>query len=308
DIHVLTNGWPKPTSYHAIVGHEIIGTVVRAGEKSGHKVGDRVGFGAQAGSCGSCDSCHEHLEQYCVKGMLGTYQGVWEDGTVSQGGYANFFRGQGHLAIPVPENIPSDVAAPLMCAGVTVYSPLKRFHCGPGKKVGVVGIGGLGHLGLQFAKAMGAETFALSHSANKQADAEKLGVPAENFIITKDIAATAEKWARSLDIILCTSFQSDLPIESLFFKVLKPQGALVLVGLPEEKLPAMYGQQLVGKGLTLAGSLVGGTDDLREMLAVASEKDVRPWITVRPLEEASQVVKDMDAGKARYRYVLDCRS
>ncbi|KAM0751629.1 GroES-like protein [Meredithblackwellia eburnea MCA 4105] len=303
DLHVLTNGWPRPTSYHAIVGHEIIGTVVRAGSKSGHVVGTRVGVGAQGGSCLDCEFCDKKKEQFCNSGMIGTYQGKWEDGSIAQGGYANYTRCHGRFAIEIPEAIPSEYAAPLMCAGVTTFTPLKRFGCGPGKKVGVVGIGGLGHLALKWAEAMGAETFALSHSASKLSDAEKLGVKPENFIITKDEAAVAEKYVRSLDIIICTSSHL-LPIESLYFKLLRPEGALVLCGLPEEKLPAFFGQAIVGKNLILAGSLIGSTADLKEMLALAAEKDIRPWITVRPLSEASQVVKDTEAGLARYRYVL----
>lgn len=174
--------------------------------------------------------------------------------------------------------------------------------------------------------ALGAETFALSHSDSKLADAEKLGVKPENFIITKDEKACIAKWARTFDIIICTAFHDNLPVESLFFKLLAPEGALVLCGLPETALPTMYGQALVGtfatsspchvcpieltfspligKGITLAGSLIGGTKEIKEMLDLAAEKDIKAWTEVRPMSEASQTVKDMHAGKARYRYVL----
>jgi alcohol dehydrogenase (NADP+) len=143
DSHTITNGWPSPTSYFCIVGHEVVGTVVRAGKNSGHTVGARVGVGAQAGSCGECTMCEKKREQYCYKGMLGTYQGKWEDGSVAQGGYADFMRCRGRFAIPIPEGLDSETVAPLMCAGATTYSPLKRFGAGPGKKVGIIGIGGL---------------------------------------------------------------------------------------------------------------------------------------------------------------------
>ncbi|KAL8291860.1 hypothetical protein RQP46_002118 [Phenoliferia psychrophenolica] len=301
DLHTLTNGWPSPTSYPGI----IVGTIVRAGSKSGHVVGTRVGVGAQGGSCLDCEYCDKKKEQWCSNGgMIGTYQGKWEDGSIAQGGYADFTRCHGRFAVPIPDEISSADAAPLLCAGVTTFSPLKRYGCGPGKKVGVVGIGGLGHLALQWAAAMGAETYALSHSDSKLADAERLGVKPENFIITKDDKETARKYNRTLDIIICTSSHL-LPIETLYFKMLRPEGTLVLLGLPEEKLPSFYGQALVGKNLSLAGSLIGGTDEIKEMLALAAAKNIRPWITVRPMSEASQAVKDTENGHARYRYVLE---
>ncbi|KDE08731.1 hypothetical protein MVLG_01186 [Microbotryum lychnidis-dioicae p1A1 Lamole] len=306
-IHTLTNGWPSPTSYPCVAGHEVVGTVVRAGKASGHSIGERVGVGAQGGSCGECDMCQINKENYCAEGMRGTYQGRYPEDpeNYAQGGYADYIRCQGRFAIAIPEQIKSAEAAPLMCAGATVYSPLKRFGAGPGKRVAVVGIGGLGHLALQFSNALGAETFALSHSDSKLTDAEKLGVKPENFIITKDETATAKKWARSFDLIVCTAFQDDMPIESLFLKLLRPEGTLALCGLPESKLPAMYGQAFVGKGVALAGTLIAGTTQIKEMLDVAAEKNVRPWIQVRPMSDASQAVKDMDKGKARYRYVLE---
>jgi len=303
-LHTINNGWPSPTSYPCIAGHEVIGTVVRAGSNSGRKEGQRVGVGAQAGSCTKCDLCLEGREQYCEKGMIGTYQGKWEDGSVAQGGYADYIRVKGRFAIPIPEGISDEEAAPLCCAGVTVYSPLRRFHAGPGKKVGIVGIGGLGHLGLQISNALGAETFALSHSDKKVPDAEKLGVDADHFVVYKDIAATAKKWARKFDLIVCTANNNDLPIEALFFKLLRPEGTLVLCGLPEEKLPAMYGHALVGKGVSLAGSLIGGTKELDELFKLAVDHKIRPWIECRPMSEATQTLNDMHEGKARYRYVL----
>lgn len=148
DLHVLRSGWGK-SKYPAIVGHEIVGEVVRAGSESGHKMGEIVAFGAQCDSCGSCTSCGLHLEQYCRKGMTGTYQGALKDGDYTQGGYADYYRGPGKFAIKLPKGLDPVVSAPLLCAGVTVYSPLKAYGAGPGKKVGIIGIGGLGHLGLQ---------------------------------------------------------------------------------------------------------------------------------------------------------------
>ncbi|GAA5876101.1 hypothetical protein JCM1840_002769 [Sporobolomyces johnsonii] len=303
-IHVLTNGWPSPTQYPAIAGHEIVGTVVRAGANTKHKVGDRVGVGAQAGSCRECEWCHAGKEQFCTKGQISTYQGKWPDGTISQGGYANFTRVNGKLALKIPESLKSEEVAPLLCAGVTVYSPLRRFHAGPGKKVGVIGIGGLGHLALQISNALGAETYALSHSDKKVADADKLGVHPDHFIVYKDHAATIAKWANTFDLILCTSSSNDIPVEALYFKLLRPEGTLVLCSLPEEKLPAMHGHALVVKSVTLAGSFIGGTVEIEELLELAVKHDIKAWVETRPMTEATQTLQDMHAGKARYRYVL----
>ncbi|GJN87882.1 hypothetical protein Rhopal_000837-T1 [Rhodotorula paludigena] len=281
----------------------VIGTVVRAGSNTKHAVGDRVGVGAQAGSCLECDYCKQGLEQHCRK-MQGTYQGIWEDGSVAQGGYADFTRVKGQLAVKIPENLENEPTAPLMCAGVTVYSPLKRFQAGPGKKVGIVGIGGLGHLALQIAKAMGAETYALSHSSSKIDDAEKLGVKRENFIVAKDAEATVKQWSNTFDIILITAPSENLPLDSLYFPLMRNMGAVILCALPETKLPPFFAHALVGKSLTLAGSLIGGTSELAELFDLAAKHDIKAWVETRPMSQATQTLQDMDAGKARYRYVL----
>ncbi|BGP29298.1 hypothetical protein JCM10296v2_001036 [Rhodotorula toruloides] len=303
-IHTLTNGWPRPTSYPCIAGHEVVGTIVRAGSRTSHKVGTRVGVGAQGGSCLECDFCKQGLQQHCDKGMIGTYQGIWEDGSVAQGGYADFMRCRGALAVPIPDGLESESTAPLLCAGVTVYAPLKRFNAGPGKRVGVIGIGGLGHLALQIAKAMGAEVYALSHSASKMDDAEKLGCPRENFIVAKDQAEVRKKYNKHFDILILTSSANDIPLEGLYLPLLRNMGTFIICALPEEKLPAMYGQMLVGKSLNLAGSLIGGSTEISELFDLALKHDIKAWVETRPMSEATQAAQDMHAGKSRYRYVL----
>ncbi|KAH9458705.1 hypothetical protein MJO28_005788 [Puccinia striiformis f. sp. tritici] len=303
-LHTLQNGWPRPTQYPAICGHEIIGTVVKAGKESGHQVGLRVGVGAQAGACGSCDNCQSGVETYCEKGMIGTYQGQWSDGSVAQGGYADYVRVEGKFAIEIPKELSSENAAPMMCAGITTYNPVKNGGAGPGKKVAIVGIGGLGHLGIQWAKALGADVYAISHSDSKLDDAEKLGVKKENFIICKDNEETAKKWKNTFDLIVCTSHQADLPVDKLYFPVLKAQGRLTIVGLPEEKIPAFYGHALVGKGISFGGSLIGPPAMIKEMLDVAVKHNVKSWTSSHPMNEVSQKLKDMKDGKARYRYVM----
>lgn len=224
-------------AFPAIVGHEIVGKVVRAGSKSGHKLGDRVGFGAQCNSCRKCPNCARGLENYCLFGNVGTYQGKTGDKTqpVTQGGYADFYQGPGHFAIPIPDAIEPEVAAPMLCAGVTVYSPLKNYGAGPGKRVGIVGIGGLGHLALQFSKALGAETWAISHSERKKDDALKLG--AVGFIATKDEKSVLKKHLASFDLLLVTSNQDDMPLRKLYLPLLKPYGNCIISLTPVFRRP-----------------------------------------------------------------------
>ncbi|GAA5896905.1 hypothetical protein JCM6882_007303 [Rhodosporidiobolus microsporus] len=305
-VHTLTNGWPRPTSYPAIAGHEVMGEVVRVGSNVKHiAVGDKVGVGAQGGSCLECEWCKQGLEQHCDKGMIGTYQGQFEDGSIAQGGYADFMRCHGQLAVKIPEGLEPETSAPLLCAGVTVYTPLKRFGCGPGKKVAIIGIGGLGHLAIQIAKAMGADVYALSHSARKIDHAEKLGCPRENFIVAKDQEETKKNWSRKFDIILLTSSATDIPLESLYFSLLRPTGTFVLCALPEKKLAEMYGQALVGKSLSLAGSLIGGTSEIKELFDLAEKHNIRAVTEVRPMSEASKTLQQLHSGDMQtYRYVL----
>lgn len=226
DLHTLRSGWvclfsptfiltsetkllQGPTMYPCCVGHEIVGIAVRVGSKAegGIKVGDRVGVGAQNDSClgrkGDCEECASGMEQYCKHGMVGTYNGVHYNGDKSYGGYALYHRAPSHFVIKIPDAIPSAEAAPMMCGGITLYSPLKHYGCGPGKKVGVVGIGGLGHFGILFAKALGADkVVAISRKANKREDALKLG--ADEYIATDDEPDWAKTHNRSLDLIVST--------------------------------------------------------------------------------------------------------
>ncbi|GAA5851051.1 hypothetical protein JCM8547_009164 [Rhodosporidiobolus lusitaniae] len=305
-VHTLTNGWPSPTSYPAICGHEVIGHVVRKGKNvQGLEIGDRVGVGAQGMACLECEWCKQGLEQHCDQGMRGTYQGKCEDGSTAQGGYADYMRCHGQLAVKMPEGLNSETSAPLLCAGVTVYAPLKRFGCGPGKKVAIIGIGGLGHLGLQIASAMGAEVYALSHSDRKKSDAVKLGLKEENFIIARDKDETKKNWSRSFDIIILTSSATDIPLEDLYLPLLRPTGTFVLCALPEKKLAEMYGQQLVGKSVSLAGSLIGGSSEIRELFDLAQKHNIRAWTEVRPMNQASKTLQDLHSGNMdTYRFVL----
>ncbi|BCR87847.1 NAD(P)-dependent alcohol dehydrogenase [Aspergillus chevalieri] len=306
DLHTLRSGW-KPTMYPCCVGHEIIGVAVRVGSSvtNGIKIGDRVGVGAQSESClgrlGDCPDCAMGLEQYCSHKFVGTYNSTYINGGKSYGGYALYNRVPAHFAIKIPDSIPPSHAAPMMCGGVTVYSPLKHGGCGPGKRVGIIGVGGLGHFGLLFAKAMGAEqVVAISRKADKAADSLKMG--ADVYIGTDDEPDWATKYARSLDLIVCTVSSSKMPLND-YIGLLRTDGSLVQVGLPDDGVLNAPIPRLMRR-LTVGASLIGSPGEIREMLELVAEKNVKPWIEEIPMKDANRGVVDMEAGKARYRYVL----
>ncbi|BCS17337.1 NAD(P)-dependent alcohol dehydrogenase [Aspergillus puulaauensis] len=305
DLHTLRSGW-GPTDYPCCVGHEIVGTAVRVGSQvKDIQVGDRVGFGAQSESCqgrkGDCAECAASNEPYCVKHFTGTYNGKYMNGGKSYGGYALYHRAPAHFAVKIPESLSSAAAAPMLCGGVTVYSPLKHFGCGPGKRVGIIGVGGLGHFGVLFAKALGAEVVAISRKADKREDALKMG--AELYVSTQEDTEWMAQNKRSLDLIVCTVSSSKMPITD-YVSLLKVDGTLVQVGVPEDGALTIPAAALVMNRVKLAGSLVGSPETIREMLQLAADQKVQPWIQERPMKDANQAIVDMHNGDARYRYVL----
>ncbi|KAL4869689.1 hypothetical protein BDV12DRAFT_185012 [Aspergillus spectabilis] len=310
DIHTIRSGW-APSDYPCVVGHEIIGIATRVGTAvtQSIKEGDRVGVGAQSSSClrADCEACADNEESYCPK-IVGTYNSRYPDGSKAYGGYANRWRGPGNFVFSIPEKLSSAAAAPLLCGGVTVFAPLRRFGAGPGKRVGIIGIGGLGHMGLLFAKAMGSDSVtAISRSSSKKGDA--LGNPpgglgADVFIATGENKNWAKKHARSLDLIICTVSGENMPLSG-YLRLLKRNGVFVQVGAPEEPLPALRAFSLIQKGVKVTGSNIGSPGDIRAMLALAAEKGVVPWVQTRPMEEVNVALAEMHGGKARYRYVLE---
>jgi len=303
DIHTLRSGW-GPTNYPVCVGHEIIGkaTKVGPGAENGIKVGDRVGVGAQTDSCRQpdCEMCADGIENHCGS-MVGTYNSTHHNGDKTYGGYANYWRGPSHFVFKIPDEIPSEEAAPMLCAGITVYSPLKANGCGPGKRVGIVGIGGLGHFGLLFAKALGAsEVVAISRTSTKKEDALKMG--ATGFIATED-EGWETKNAKTLDLIVSTVSSPNLPLMG-YFSLLRNFGQFIQVGAPEDPIPPFQAFALIGKGVKMGGSIIGSPDEIRNMLAVAASKKVHPYINQYPMKEANKAVVDFNAGKPRYRIVL----
>jgi alcohol dehydrogenase (NADP+) len=214
--------------YPVCVGHEIAGTAVRVGKNVKHiKVGDRCGVGAQSGSCLDCEECSDGQEQFCSKGMTGTYNGKYPDGSKSYGGYADYCRAPGHFAIKIPDELTLAEAAPMLCGGITVYNPLVHNGAGPGKRVGIVGVGGLGHFGLLWAKALGCkEVVAISRTHSKEADAKKMG--ADRFIATED-EGWAKKNGKSLDLIVSTVSSPKMPL-SEYLSLLRTNGQFIQVG------------------------------------------------------------------------------
>ncbi|KAI8835884.1 chaperonin 10-like protein [Chytridium lagenaria] len=232
DLHTIDSGW-GPTKYPCIVGHEIVGHVVEKGVKVVNlAIGDRVGVGAMCWAClePDCEQCKNGKDNLCPR-AVGTYNSKYADGHQSQGGYSDFVRVRSQFAVKIPDSLPSDVAAPLLCAGVTVYSPLKRFGAGPGKRVGVAGIGGLGHLAIQFASKMGAETVAISTTPTKAADAQTLGASA--FHVINPPKGSPKKRLPPLDLLIVTAVDRRTGSLDPLLRLLKPDGVLVLVDVPE---------------------------------------------------------------------------
>lgn len=303
DLHTLNSGWGK-TIYPVCVGHEIVGTAVRVGSKVQHiKTGDRVGVGAQSSSClkPDCYECTNGEEQYC-KGNVGTYNSRYPDGSVSYGGYADYARVPGHFVFKIPDSLPSEAAAPMLCGGATMYSPLVHNGCGPGKTVGIVGIGGLGHMGLQFAKALGAsKVVAISRTSSKKDDALKLG--ADQFIATDEEPKWHKTYANTVDLIINTVDSLKMPLTE-YVSLLKTGGSLIQVGAPEGPLPQIWAFPLIGGRKTLGGSMIASPQEIRDMLNLAAEKGLRPWVEQIPMSKANEAVTRFDKGEPRYRFVL----
>lgn len=321
DHHTLRSGW-RPTEYPCVVGHEIVGIAVRVGShaKGDIMVGDIVGVGAQSDSClgrdGACNACKDNRENYCPKRIF-TYGMRHRNGDKTYGGYAKYHRCPSHFVIKIPKGLDSAVAAPMLCGGVTVYSPLKYYGAGPGKKVGVVGVGGLGHFAVLFAKALGAdEVVGISRKADKRNDAISLGC--DDYIATDDDECWEQKNVGRFDIIISTISSPKASSLSSYNKhaadhmqapfqgyigLLSGEGRMVQVGAPEEPI-SLSSSALTHNRKSLSGSLIGSPQEIRDMFQLALDKGVKPWIEIRPMEEANQAIVDLGAGKPRFRYVL----
>ncbi|MET7482564.1 NAD(P)-dependent alcohol dehydrogenase [Streptomyces sp. NPDC005538] len=299
DIHQAREGWGEAI-FPMVPGHEIAGIVSEVGPGvTRFQVGDRVGVGCMVDSCRECDNCKAGLEQYCTGGGVPTYNGVGKDGEPTYGGYSEKIVVDENYVVGIPEGISLDVAAPLLCAGITTYSPLKHWNAGPGKKVAIVGMGGLGHMGVKIAHALGAEVTVLSQSLRKQEDGLKLG--ADHYYATSD-PKTFEELKGSLDLIISTvSAPLDL---GAYLSLLKTDGALVNVGAPEEPV-SLNLFSVIGGRKTLAGSGIGGIRETQEMLDFCAEHGFGAEIELISADQINEAYERVLSSDVRYRFVID---
>ncbi len=302
DLHSARNDWGF-TTYPIVPGHEIVGTVAAVGESvTRHKIGDRVAIGCMVDSCLECAHCEADLEQYCLEGNTGTYNGKdRRDGSLTFGGYSTRIVCREEFVLKVPEGMPMAEAAPLLCAGITTYSPLRTWKIGPGSKVAVAGLGGLGHMGVKLAAAMGAEVTVLSRSESKRGDAEKLGAHA--FLNTSDKAAMKAKRGY-FDLVLNT-----IPVRHdvvPYLHLLRIDGVQVLVGLIGP-MPEIHTGVLLGRKI-LTGSGIGGLAETQEMLDFCAANNILPEIETIAMQDIETAYERMEASDIKYRFVIDMES
>ncbi|MEO7745235.1 MAG: NAD(P)-dependent alcohol dehydrogenase [Actinomycetota bacterium] len=298
DIHTVRDEWGA-ASYPLVPGHEIAGVVAEVGSAvTKYAVGDRVGVGCMVDSCRECVNCKAGEEQYCLAGNTGTY-GSMVDGEVTQGGYSQAIVVDEAFVLGIPEGIGLDAAAPLLCAGITLYSPLKHWGAGPGKRVAIIGLGGLGHMGVKIAHALGAEVTVLSQSLKKQEDGLRLG--ADHFFATSD-SSTFEQLAGSFDLIVNT-VSADLDMDA-YLGLLALDGTLVQVGAPEQPMP-VAAFSLIPNRRSLAGSMIGGIAQTQEMLDFCAEHGLGSEIEVISADQIDEAYERVVASDVRYRFVID---
>jgi len=297
DIHQVDSGWGD-SIYPIVPGHEIVGEIIGKGEEVHDlAIGDRIGIGAQCWSCHQCNQCTLHEETLCSKRVF-TYNDRFNDGAVAYGGYAKHIRCDSRFAFKIPDNLPSESVAPLFCAGATVYSPLKHFGVTSGQRLGILGIGGLGHLAVKFGKALGCHVTAISSHADKEAECKKLG--ADKFLLNSD-PNQMKSAERSLDVILSTINVNVNWTD--YFNLIKPDGKLIFVGLPDENI-SLKANDFVSQRISICGNPIGSPTAIKEMLKLASEKNVVADVTVWPLEQVNEAFKNFREGKPHFRYVL----
>ncbi|HED2336225.1 TPA: NAD(P)-dependent alcohol dehydrogenase [Serratia liquefaciens] len=304
DLHQARNEWSN-TLFPVVPGHEIVGRVSSVGNHvSRYQVGDLVGVGCMVDSCRSCPSCDEGLEQYCENGFTGTYNGEdRQTGATTYGGYSTDMVVDQDFVLRVPENLDPAGVAPLLCAGITTYSPLRQWGAGPGKKVGIVGLGGLGHMGVKLARAMGAQVVLFTTSASKVEDAKRLG--AHEVVISRNPEEMAQH-TNSFDFILNTvAAQHDL---NPFLNLLRRDGTLTLVGAPEHDHPSPQVFNLIMKRRRIAGSLIGGIAETQEMLDFCGQHGITSDIELIPMQQINEAFERMLKSDVKYRFVVDIDS
>ncbi|TDG05338.1 NAD(P)-dependent alcohol dehydrogenase [Paraburkholderia guartelaensis] len=304
DLHQARDEW-RNTIYPVVPGHEIVGRVAEVGNGvTKYKVGELVGVGCLVDSCRTCPSCAEGLEQYCENGWVGTYNGADRvSGDITYGGYSTQLVVDEAFVLRVPENLDAAAAAPLLCAGITTYSPLRTWGAGPGKKVGIVGLGGLGHMGVKLAHAMGAHVVLFTTSPSKIEDGKRLG--ADEVVISKD-PEQMKAHANSFDLIVNTvAAQHDL---NPFIELLRRDGTMTLVGAPEHDHPSPQVFNLILKRRRLAGSLIGGIAETQEMLDFCGKHGITSDIEMIKMQDINNAYERMLKSDVKYRFVIDLDS
>jgi uncharacterized zinc-type alcohol dehydrogenase-like protein len=304
DIHQARNEWGGGSLYPMVPGHEIIGEVVAVGAAvSRFKTGDRIGAGVMVDSCCSCKNCARDMEQYCEEGMTGTYNGYERDGkTLAQGGYSTQIVVKDRFVVHISDKLDPAGAAPLLCAGITTYSPLRFAKVTAGQKVAVVGLGGLGHMGVKFAVSFGAEVTVISTSPSKEADAKRLG--AHKFLLSTD-AEAMKKHNSYFDVILDTvSANHDY---TNFLDLLDLEGKLLIVGLPSKE-PSLSPFSLITKRRSIIGSMIGGMKETQEMLDYCAEKNIVSDVEVIPMQYINEAYERMLKMDVKYRFVINLAS
>jgi alcohol dehydrogenase (NADP+) len=299
DIHTVKAEWGKP-NYPVVPGHEIAGVVTAVGsDVSKHKVGDHVGVGCMVNSCGHCSSCTAGLEQYCKNGPTFTYNAIDKDGTPTQGGYSQAVVVNENFVVQIPDSLPLDAAAPLLCAGITLFSPLRHWKAGADTRLAIIGLGGLGHVGVKLGAAMGADVTVLSQSLKKMEDGLRLG--AKHYYATSD-RDTFKKLRNNFDLILNT-VSANLNLGA-YLQLLDVDGTLVELGIPEHpmEVPAF---PLALARRSLSGSNIGGIAETQEMLNFCAEHDVTPEIEVIEAAYVNEAYERVLASDVRYRFVID---
>ncbi|MBS1969282.1 MAG: NAD(P)-dependent alcohol dehydrogenase [Bdellovibrionales bacterium] len=302
DVHQARDEWGRGI-FPMVPGHEIVGKVIAVGNNvKKFKVGDFAGVGCMVDACLDCRSCREGLEQFCERGFVGTYNSKEKDGTPTYGGYSSSIVVREEFCLSIPKNLDLGAVAPLLCAGITTYSPLRHWKVSKGQKVGVVGLGGLGHMGVKLANAMGAHVVVFTTSPSKVEDAKRLG--AHEVVISKDLAQM-KAHTGTFDFILDTvSAPHDY---DLYLSLLRRDATMVLVGLPD-KPPELHAGALIMGRRSLAGSLIGGIQETQEMLDFCGDHNIVSDIEMIPIQKINEAYDRMVKSDVKYRFVIDLKS
>ncbi|MEO8043576.1 MAG: NAD(P)-dependent alcohol dehydrogenase [Spartobacteria bacterium] len=303
DLHMARNEWGN-TTYPVVPGHEIVGRVSAVGENvTNFKEGDLAAVGCMVDSCQDCASCADGLEQYCENGLTLTYNSKEKDGSITYGGYSDSIVVTENFVLHVSDKLDLKATAPLLCAGITLYSPLRHWNAGPGMNVGIIGLGGLGHMGVKFAHAMGAKVTVITTSVGKEEDARRLG--ADGVLISKD-AAAMQKAANSFDLLMNT-----IPVDhdlNPYVALLKRDATMVIVGAIEPIRHDFATAQIVTKRRSIAGSLIGGIEETQEMLDYCAENNIVSDVEVIEMDQINEAYERMLKSDVKYRFVIDMAS